>query len=135
MTPVEYPAIQIEGFTYHLKFGPGAQLRLEQMGYTMQKIRESYVYEEKADGTQVPTECKVPLTILFVTLAACAGSIKDGGRWKPIGLTAAEIADSSTPEDIAAMSRAVGEMWSKAQPAGAQPATQPATQPEPTKAN
>ncbi len=135
MTSTENPTIQIEGFTYQLKFGAGAQLRLERMGFSQKDIQAAYVYETKADGSSIATECKIPLTMLFLTIAACAGVPKLGGRWKPIALTAEEIADLSTQEDITAMSKAVGEMWSKAQPAGAQPATQPATQPETQKAN
>lgn len=133
MTPsVDHPTIQIEGFTYTLKFGAGAQLRLERMGYSMKAIQDAYVYETKPDGSKVATECKIPLTMLFVTVAACAGQPKLGGRWKPIGLTAEEIADLSTPEDIAHMSEAVAAMWSKAQPEGTKPATVPASQPEKT---
>lgn len=130
MTPTaEHPTIQIEGFQYTLKFGPGAQLRLERMGLTLKAIQDAFVSEDQADGTKKVTECRIPLTMLFTTIAACAGQPKLGGRWKPIGLTAEEIADLSTPEDIKQMAEAVAVMWSKVQPEGAKPATVPASLP------
>lgn len=125
---VEYPTIQIEGFQYQLKFGPGAQLRLERMGLTLQTIQDAFVVKDP-DGTTKTVECKIPLTMLFTTIAACAGVPKAGGKWKPIGMTAEEIADSATPDEIKTMSDAVALMWSKAQPEGAKPATVPASLP------
>lgn len=130
MTPTaEHPTIQIEGFTYALKFGPGAQLRLERMGLTLKAIQEAFVREEQPDGTNKVTECRIPLTMLFTTIAACAGQPKLGGGWKAIKLSPEEIADMSTPADIKLMAEAVATMWSKVQPEGTMPATVPASAP------
>lgn len=123
LEPVEYPTVMIDGLSYSLKFGPGAQLRLERLGLGPEKLKEVFIFEEesgKATGT------RLPLTVLFTTIAACAGNTKRGGGWEPIKLLPEQIADVSSQEDIAAYGEAVGRMWSKAKPEGANPETTPA---------
>jgi hypothetical protein len=131
LEPVEYPKVVIDGLSYSLKFGPGAQLRLERFGMGPDKMKEFFIFEGQADGSEKATGTRMPLTVLFSTLAACAGTPLKGGRWKPIGMSPEEIADVIPQEDIPLMGEAIGRMWSKAKPEGANPATVPASSPEP----
>lgn len=129
LEPVDYPKVVIDGLSYSLKFGPGAQLRLERYGLGPDRLKEAFIFEDQGDGTEKATGTRLPLTVLFSTLAACAGTPIKGGRWKPIGMTPEELADVIPQEDIPAMGEAIGRMWSKAKPEGAKVGTAPATQP------
>lgn len=130
LEPVEYPKVVIDGLPYSLKFGPGAQLRLERFGLGPDKLKEVFIFEEQSDGTEKATGTRMPLTVLFTTLAACAGNPDYKGRWKPIEMTAEQIADlNPSAEELRNFGEAIGRMWSKAKPEGANPATIPASQP------
>lgn len=129
LEPVDYPKVVIDGLPYSLKFGPGAQLRLERFGLPPDKVIEAFIWEEDSEGVRKAKGARLPLTVMFSTLAACAGTPQRGGKWKPIAMTPDEIADCSSPEDIASYGEAIGQMWSKAKPEGATPATNPASSP------
>lgn len=126
---VSFPVIEIAGLSYSLKFGPGAQLRMERMGWPQDKLLAAYTFEEQ-DGERKVVHTSMPLSILFAWIAATAGQMIKG-KWRPIELTAEEIADVCTPEDIENFSKGISEMFSKAKPDGEQPAPEPAN-PTPT---
>lgn len=132
LEPVEYPKVVIDGLPYSLKFGPGAQLRLERFGYPTDKWKQLFTYQQKEEGGEQAVGIALPLTFVFTLLSCCAGNLDYRGRWKSIELSPEQIADlDPTPVEIGAYSAAIGKMWSKAKPEGAQPAAVPASQPEP----
>lgn len=130
LEPVEYPKVVIDGRPYSLKFGPGAQLRLERLGFPPEKWRGMFTFKQKEDGSEEATGIGMPLTFLFTLLSCCAGNRDYKGRWEAIPMSPEQIADlDPSPGEIGEYGSAIGRMWSKAKPEGANPATVPASSP------
>lgn len=130
LDPVDYPSVVIGGVSYLLKHTSGAQLRMERLGFTPDKLQEQYIYEKNGEDSAKIVGTKIPVTLMFAWIASCAGTVNSKGKWEPIAMDPEEVADLVPMSDFASLAQSLTEMFVKAKPEGISPATHPASQPE-----
>lgn len=105
--PIDYPTVEIGGVTYLLKFGGGAQLRMDRLGRAF--------YSPNIDKREGRTGMVSVTT--YTWLVAMAGLQEPDGKWKPLEMSPDEVADLLPPsEHLERLTNLVLEAIKKAQP-------------------
>lgn len=118
-SPVVYPSWDVDGVKYFLKLTFTSYFLLEE-----EKVRLDELKPMLASG-------RAPISMVLKLAAAMLGTPTNDGRWKSLGITAKELADTLTGmEDFQRLSAVVRDALKapQAETAPAQPAELPAVQ-------
>ena len=104
-SPEDFPAIEINGTKYRVKFGLGAFLRLEKMGVSLDDLNSAL-----GNGGVMKNG---NFGMLFSMLSATLGVEGADGLWHPISYTPEQLADLIPVEQLGIISEAISASASK----------------------